>query len=670
MMRRCRWWIARLAEGGIQPRLPAITLHYLIEESGKLVEVDEVRVRTIALARLERILGSRFAGVKRTMLQAAQLDDLLRIGAMRNAIETLYRIRQSPEGETFQKGPPEAALGWGADKDVLIQSQDPWEEADHDSGWLEFPDLDLSESSEVIENELAIENVPEHAAHANDPPDSFIDDELPALVDVGGFGPGATAAGKAAESAIVSLFSGSYDTRGDQQSYLDTAARFLTDGSPHETYLMLEAIHEVTATAPRPLNATTRALRTLLFRAPPGTAQYLGVLLDRSGYFRANGFHPYMAEYLCLLNHPFDERKDIATIGGLSLGISSVGRLARFGSMRGDLLYEYGRIGALNFSFPFWRFDAQPIRLSGDNTTLFEQAGMGRRQHPATEYWTNPVTAKEEHLWGPIFAVAPGDEFHRSFKNDEAKRLGYAPLALNTSVVFRRAGIFTGTDYGVMLWRNSSLQFGRDRFQHPAMVCTEPMSAKEICELTPKDIDKRFHSVTGEAYFSGVTQRKIKFRSDGKQPPRAGDAVAVAAMELKHFSDQFQTVRAKYSRMKFDTHLETAWSSDGKRLLGGYRSPLFPAVVSQLEDRFNRRPSGGQPAIEHLAVSNPDYPPYAPHAVLPINERSLECLRLLADGKDSKVSSRSLRETGLEEFLNVAFTRGRNSELVMMPARE
>ena len=318
-----------------------------------------------------------------------------------------------------------------------------------------------------------------------------------------------------------------------------------------------------------------------------------------------------MAEYMCLLNHPFDERKDVETIGGLSLGISSVAHLFRYGSMRGDLLHEYGRIGALNFSFPFWRFDAQPIQLSADKATLFEQAGMGRRYNAATEQWENPVTKKIEHLWGPLFTVAPGDDFHRQFKNDEARSLGYAPLSIHTCVVFRRAGVFVGTQDGVLLWRNSSLLFGRDRFEHPGMVCSEPLSVKEIVDLTPDDIAQRFHSIAGNDFFAGHARQNDSRRKGQNRSSQGGEAIELAARQLKHFNDQFQTVRVMYGRMKFDTHLATAWSGDGKRLRGGYRSPLFPAVVSQLEDRFNRRPPGAKPAIEYLAVCNPDYPPYA-----------------------------------------------------------
>ena len=163
---------------------------------------------------------------------------------------------------------------------------------------------------------------------------------------------------------------------------------------------------------------------------------------------------------MCLLNHPFDERKDPGTIGGLSLGISSVARLARYGSMRGDLLHEYGRIGVLQFQLSVLRFDVQPITLSADLDDAFRTGRHGvRRHHSATEHWENPITKKVEHLWGPIFTVWPGDDFHRSFDQNEAKKLGYAPLSISTSVVFRGVRACSSEPMMAFLWRQLFVAF-------------------------------------------------------------------------------------------------------------------------------------------------------------------------------------------------------------------
>lgn len=641
----------QLAAGKIQSQPPTVVQRHLIDDGAQLLEVDELHLRSLIVPRLRKFLREPTAH----RLAQMSLTELLAIDAVRSVIETLHASRTPAEVEPERFDADPADAEW--------PEESPAEE--QDSEWLQFPDFSAdsfdTQSDEDEDDLFAIaDEGDDEPAEINQPGPSALSDttDLPAPpaepeLD---FAP-------PTDLDITEDLSGSeYFLFGDQNSYYRAAARFLDEGSPHEAYLLLEALEEATATAPTRLNATTRALRTLLFRAPPGVAQRLGVLLDHSGEHRIDGSHPYMAEYLCLLNHPFDKRKDVHTIGGLSLGISSVALLAQFGSLRGDLLHEFGRIGALNFSFPFWRFDAQPIQLGADSTTLFEQAGMERRENPSTTHWQDPTTGKTEHLWGPIFTVAPGGLFHDLFDNDEARQLGYAPLSRHTSVVWRRAGIFVGTDDGVLLCRNSSLLFGRDRFEHPGMVCSTPLSVQEIVDLRPEDISQRFRSITSSEYFNELQR--------GGRRSVVGDGFARAAAQLKHFNDQFQTIRVQYGRMKFDTHLETAWSQDGQQLRGGYRSPLFSAVVDQLTDRFSRRAPGGNSAIEFLAVANPDYPPYAPHATLPINERSLGVLGLLAAGRESQVSSRQSRESGVEDFLNVAFSRGRNSELFLMPTRE
>src|SRR6185295_19048893 len=79
---------ARLVDGTIQEGPPPVIQRFLIEEDGKLVEVDEIRVRSIVLGRIEGSSIKRSPGYK---LGDMPLDDLLRIDAFRSAIETLHR---------------------------------------------------------------------------------------------------------------------------------------------------------------------------------------------------------------------------------------------------------------------------------------------------------------------------------------------------------------------------------------------------------------------------------------------------------------------------------------------------------------------------------------------------------------------------------------------------
>ena len=120
-----------------------------------------------------------------------------------------------------------------------------------------------------------------------------IDGELSVLADdddaAGSKAAAIESAGSTFESFIEEV---AYATNADRQSYIDAAAQFLREGSPHETYLMLEAIKEVTASSPTLLNATTRALRTLLFRCRPAPPNSWGpcsidpAITGRAGFIR------------------------------------------------------------------------------------------------------------------------------------------------------------------------------------------------------------------------------------------------------------------------------------------------------------------------------------------------------------------------------------------------
>lgn len=446
-------------------------------------------------------------------------------------------------------------------------------------------------------------------------------------------------------------------------SYSAAIYRFLQEGSPHEAYILLEAMNEVNAQKLSPLHATTRALRTLLFRSPPGLASFLGYQLDSSAVGRnPEGYHPYLAEYLCLLNHPRDSKKDAATIGGLTMGISSIARLMHYGQMNGHLAGVLGRIGSLNFSFPFWRWDA--VSFGPRAETLLEMGGFTRFRHPATEYWINPETGKKEHLLGPAFVIEPDDRFHGNFDNVTAIRLGYASLDRKTTIVLRRAGMFfSHPDRGVIFVRNSSHEFGRDRVRCPAKYCPNAMSAKRIVALTPKDIEQLFMSMTGEDFFERVaTGRSMYLGRENRRPPHAP-----FVEHAEFLLDQFHTVRVGFGRQKFDTHLPTAWSSDGATLIGGYYSPLFRSLIALCEELFEKRVKDGSTMVPDLTVNNPDYPPLGAHARISITEQSLEVLKKLAAGRIGQITQRDLSETGIDNFLTQAFHRGKNSELTLLP---
>ena len=81
---------AGLADGTIRPGPPPVIHRFLIEENGKLAEVDEMRLRSIVLGRLEGDSSKRSSVLAPESLPLAAL---LQIDVIRNAIEILHRAR-------------------------------------------------------------------------------------------------------------------------------------------------------------------------------------------------------------------------------------------------------------------------------------------------------------------------------------------------------------------------------------------------------------------------------------------------------------------------------------------------------------------------------------------------------------------------------------------------
>lgn len=443
-----------------------------------------------------------------------------------------------------------------------------------------------------------------------------------------------------------------------EAAFRDTVERCFRDGEIYEGYLLMKALGEIGAREPTKLSAISRSLRSLLYRFHPQVANHLGYTLDRMGA-RPNGYHPYMAEFLCLLHNPLDKRKDPQSIGGLTMGISSASRLFRYGAVTSDLVDAWGQIGTWNFSFPVFRFDAQAVALSPDGSgggiSLMEMAGMERVSNPVDEFWINPKTKMQEHLLGALFYVAPGTRFHNGFKYDQARTLGLAPLGRDTVGIFRRAcDIFYHPSHGALVIRNSSHTFGRDRFRHPGLYSPKKRTLQDLLSLSQEEIQSTFTPVTAERFF------------DLQWLPEDSSPVKSAATPLRFLMEQARTIRAAYARLKFDCNYSTAWSPNGD-LVGGYRSPLFKSVVELLENRWEMAQElpGKNIIIPDLAVANPDYF-LAPHARLHATRGVIDVLRKLADGRESEISEEELRREGVGDFINASLMKGRSSELVLL----
>lgn len=465
-------------------------------------------------------------------------------------------------------------------------------------------------------------------------------------------------------------------TSGRNSPIHSAIVRCIEEGEHYEAYLLIKCLDELRVNAPTPLDAISRSLRSLLYRFPPTVANSFGQSIDGIGLMRRDGYHPYMAELCCMLHNPLDRMKNAQSIGGLTLGISSVAQLYHFGSVTGELVDAWGDLGTWNFAFPIWRFDTQPIQLGttphGSNS-LMERAGFLRITGAADEYQVNPITKVQEHLLGALFLTAQGSSFHDQFDYLAARSLGFAPLGRETVVAFRRACILVShPSHGTLVIRNSSHTFGRDRFRHFASWSPRSYSKTKIVGLTQKEIERDFMAVTSSTYFRHYAPHDSRNRLTHSinELRRDNRTIQEATQPLTFLIGQATTVRAALSRMKFDANISTAWSPEGQ-MIGGYRSPLFASMIDLIEDRYRAaQTTPGKIVVPDLGFANPDYF-LAPHARLNTTKASLAVLRLLADGKENQVTERALYESGVRDFLNAGFMRSRNSEIVMLaPEKE
>lgn len=481
-----------------------------------------------------------------------------------------------------------------------------------------------------------------------------IADELALLVEAGELSP----------SSISAAY-------GFRSSSLSSAVkRSVREGQIYEAYLLLKTLDEIRASKPSELSAFSRSLQSLLYRFPVSVAAALVQRVD-GAYSNHEGYHPYMAEFLCLLRHPLDKLRSPETLGGLTLGVTGVAQLMRHGRLSAPLVDAWGQIGTWNFSFPVWRFDSQSVRtVTGqrDAPSLMELAGMLKVSNPVDEFRINPNTREREHLLGSMFMVKRGTPFHDSFDQDTAQALGFQRLDRDTAAVFRRACIIINHPYrGTLVLRNSSHNFGRDRFDHPGLWKPGGLNEKELLNLSWEKINKEFVSVVGNKFFDPRGFNRVNY-GRSNDPGTGRMTLDQAGTMLQFMMGQATTIRAAHARMKFDANVSTAWASDGV-MVGGYRSPLFRHVVDLLEDRMAVRASDGKTIVPDLAFANPDFFP-APHARLSVTKNALEVLSLLVQGKESQVSERQLKTSGVRDFLDTAFRRGRNSELLLLPPEE
>lgn len=174
----------------------------------------------------------------------------------------------------------------------------------------------------------------------------------------------------------------------------------------------------------------------------------------------------WLAEAYMLLNTPTLRREDWRYMGSTLFRDGSWSKEIRLAT------YMAARFGTIGFSFPKWRFLTQSF---GGGTSLCERFGMTRLRR-GTDVRDPSAPDPSRDLFGAGFAILEGATYM------EARR---AYVVLSQKM---------GRAPATVVIRNSSFFFGRDRLDHPAYVCWEPLFAAELEALSPADFapDGRF----------------------------------------------------------------------------------------------------------------------------------------------------------------------------------
>ena len=150
----------------------------------------------------------------------------------------------------------------------------------------------------------------------------------------------------------------------------------------------------------------TRLLRNLLFVYPHKSVNRLISEVESSVFDRIarrdtkDKLHIQAAEFMCLLNHPKDQKRNNASLGRMTSSLSSVDRMINKGRVNSVVVDNWSRIGRLSFSFQRWRFDAERgwdyVKGKGMKPvipSLLERSGWKKiSEKRETTHWINPVS--------------------------------------------------------------------------------------------------------------------------------------------------------------------------------------------------------------------------------------------------------------------------------------
>jgi ankyrin repeat protein len=331
----------------------------------------------------------------------------------------------------------------------------------------------------------------------------------------------------------------------------------------------------------------------LLFNLPQGSADGLWTVIethsDRFSKIQRLQFHANEAEMMLLLNHVKEITPRPEILDPLTRALTATTRIiSKSSTVSHSVVWNLARVGVYTHGFhKLLQHDCtRCISLNAEGNRIeFSKPLIVNRLHAEEIYDDDPGMAK----FGKGFRIIPtimGEEFSATLPSRhqpyaEEGRILYSKYHLDprTYFVFRQGTILAAHPlHGILLIRNSGLEFGRDLLQHPAywspLALGRGIGAQE-CDYLSKNLIHRS--------FQHLLKRDLVLDDDAQK-------------SIYFLIRQLDILRDVNRRRKFSTGFDEAFEIDkvkGEGYIlkndGAYRSPWFGQIVRKLRGSYEAR---------------------------------------------------------------------------------